>query len=76
MTIYSIIPEERIFEHAYKETPNYGMVQMNGIELQVEWIGPTQAKIVRLYSANPADYMNPSYYPGTIISMQPVFSAR
>ncbi|MNP78457.1 hypothetical protein D3C76_1760780 [compost metagenome] len=48
-------------------------VQINGITMQVERLNASQAKIVRLYSGNAMDYMNPAYAPGNMLEFQPFF---
>lgn len=73
MTIYSIIPEHMIFEDMEQYEPKYSSLSMNGVELQVEWVNSQQVRVIRLFSVNPSDYMNPSYQPGTVINLQAVF---
>lgn len=73
MTLYSIIPEEIVWEGYDKHEPDYMEVQINGITMQVERLNATQAKIVRIYSGNAYDYMNPAYAPGSLVEFQPFF---
>ena len=76
MIIYTLVPEEKVFEGIESYSPAFMDIQMNGIAMQVEMINSRRAKIVRLYSANPADYMNPLYAPGSIIEFRPFFSGQ
>jgi hypothetical protein len=73
MIIYSIIPMEVIFTGMEQQTYDYVEVTVGGISMQVEILGVNQAKIVRLLSCRPDDFINPAYTPGTIIYYQPSF---
>jgi hypothetical protein len=73
MTIHSIMPMEVIFAGLEQQTYNYVEVTVGGISMQVEIVGVNQAKVVRLLSCRPDDYLNPAYTPGTIIYYQPSF---
>jgi hypothetical protein len=73
MTIHSIMPLEVIFAGLEQQTCNYVEVIVGGISMQVERVGINQAKVVRLLSCRPEDYLNPAYTPGTIIYYQPSF---
>jgi hypothetical protein len=72
MTIYSIMPMETIFAGAETQTYDYVEITLNGVPMQVEMIGGNQAKIVRLLSCRPNDYLVEAYLPGSIIRFQPV----
>ncbi|QGQ96288.1 hypothetical protein EHS13_16070 [Paenibacillus psychroresistens] len=71
MTMYSIMPMEVIFAGMDQQTYNYVEVVVGGIPMQVERVSVDQAKIVRLLSCRPEDYLNPLYNPGTMIFYQP-----
>jgi hypothetical protein len=73
MTIYSIMPMEVIFAGMEQQTYNFIEVVVGGIPMQVERVGVNQAKVVRLLSCRPEDYLNPAYAPGTMIYYQPSF---
>jgi hypothetical protein len=73
MIIHSIIPMEVIFTGMEQQTYDYVEVTVGGISMQVEILGVNQAKIVRLLSCRPDDFINPAYTPGTIIYYQPSF---
>ncbi|MBP1991276.1 YlzJ-like family protein [Paenibacillus eucommiae] len=73
MIYYSVIPSEVIFQGMEDFHPHYEEIQLNGLTMQVEPIGSNQARIVRLISTNPQDYINPRYTPGTMIEYSPHF---
>lgn len=72
MTLYSIVPEETVWEGMDRHHPEYMEVRVNGILMQVERINASQAKIVRIYSCNANDFINPAYAPGTMLEFQPL----
>jgi hypothetical protein len=74
MTIHSIIPLEVIFAGMEQQTFDYLDVIIEGVSMQVERVGVNQAKIIRLHSCRPVDFLNPAYAPGTIIFYQPSFT--
>jgi hypothetical protein len=73
MTIHSIMPMEVVFAGMEQQTFNYVEVTVGSISMLVERVGVNQAKVVRLLSCRPDDYLNPAYTPGTIIYYQPSF---
>lgn len=73
MTLYTVMPEETVWEGYDSYEPDYMEVQINGITMQVERLNATQAKIVRIYSGNALDYANPAYTPGNLVEFQPFF---
>lgn len=75
MIIYSVMPQEVIFENFDQmEKADVREVKMGGITMLVEPTGPYEGKIVRLISPDPQDYLNPSYAPGQTIYFRPQFS--
>ena len=71
MTHYSVIPIEDIFQDYNKFAPVYEDIELNGCLMQIEPLSGYQARIIRLYSCNPQDYLNEKYAPGTMISYRP-----
>jgi hypothetical protein len=71
MIIHSIMPLEVIFAGMEQQTNNYVEVTVGGISMQVERVGVNQAKIIRLLSCRPDDFINPAYTPGTMIYYEP-----
>jgi hypothetical protein len=66
---------EIIFAGMEQQTYDYIEMTIGGIMMQVEVVGLNQAKIIRLLSCQPNDYLNPAYMPGTMISYQPSFGS-
>jgi hypothetical protein len=75
MIHYSVIPMEVIFEGYDSFSPAYIDIQQDGFMMQIEPLSGYQARIVRLYSCNPQDYLNDNYAPGTIVSYRPQIEA-
>jgi hypothetical protein len=73
MILYSVVPEEVVFDGIDDYKPNYIEIKHNGVTMQIEPMNSQQAKIVRLFSANVQDYMNPAYMPGTIVDYSVTF---
>ncbi|NQX57330.1 YlzJ-like family protein [Paenibacillus qinlingensis] len=71
MIHYSVIPMEVIFEGFDAFSPQYLDIEVDGMMMQIEPLSGYQARIVRLYSCNPQDYLNEHYMPGSLISYQP-----
>lgn len=71
MTLYTIMPEDKVFEGYENFVPDYLEVDINGVTMQVEMVGGSQARIVRLLSNNANDYLNPAYTPGRVLEFQP-----
>lgn len=67
MIIYTTVPLELVFEGFDQYQPKVEEIEYQGVKLMIEPQGPYQAKIVRLLSPNPHDYLNPKYTPGNMI---------
>jgi hypothetical protein len=76
MILYSVIPTEVIFEGMENFNPQYEEIQWNGLTMQIEHVNHNQAKIVKLISTNPQDYLNPNYAPGTVIAFNPTVISK
>jgi YlzJ-like protein len=63
----SLIPLELVFEGMETFAPNYMNVEISGIQMQVEALEAGKARIIRLYSPDPTDYLNPEWSPGSIV---------
>lgn len=72
MIHYSAVPMDVIFEGADTYQPKFMDIDQGGIKMQIEPLNGFQARIVRLYSCNPQDYLKEQYAPGTIISYSPI----
>jgi hypothetical protein len=75
MTLWTIVPEELIFADQNQMPPVYEEVDCYGQKVMAERLSPTQLRVVRLLSTNPADYLSNELQPGTIISYRPVIEA-
>lgn len=73
MTLYTIMPDDVVWAGQEEFEPVYLDVEINGISMQVERVNDAQARVVRLYSGNVQDFLNPSYAPGSILEFQPFF---
>lgn len=71
MIMYSVIPLEQIFEGIENETSTLEEINIHGMIMEVQPIDSRQARIVRLISPNPQDYLNPAFAPGQIIYYTP-----
>ncbi|WJH33305.1 YlzJ-like family protein [Paenibacillus aurantius] len=71
MTIYSIIPETVIFENSENTDYRSTLIKHDGIEMEVRFINQTQARIERIYSGNPNDYLRAEYTPGSLLNFAP-----
>jgi hypothetical protein len=71
VTIYSIMPDEQIFAGMDEMQDPVEEINLHGMIMQVQPINERQARIVRLISPNPQDYLNPAYAPGEVIHYQP-----
>lgn len=70
--IYSIIPIEEIMrEDEQQWIRPTEEIQMGGILMEVQPLMARQARIVRIFSPNPFDYLNPRMTPGQIIRYEP-----
>ncbi|KZE82228.1 hypothetical protein AV654_09265 [Paenibacillus elgii] len=72
MIHYSILPLETVYEGIEEMKSSTVDIVMNGVRMQVEPVNAQQAKIVRLISCNPQDFLNPQYAPGRMIEFQPM----
>lgn len=73
MILYSCMPEEIVFEGWDRELERPTEVTINGLLMEVQPVSPQEAKIVRLISPDPQQYLNPAYAPGQIIMYTPNF---
>jgi len=64
MILYTIYPPEVVFQT--KEKHHYFTINFDGRTFIMELVNG-QAQIVRLISADPNDYLNPKWQPGTKI---------
>jgi hypothetical protein len=71
MSLYTPLPPELIWEGQENFCPRLQEIRIGHITLEVETAGPNQARIVRLISTDPADYLSGPYQPGAILEFGP-----
>ncbi len=68
--IWSIIPEEMIFDGAEKlSRNNYQIINYRGKKVLVMLMQNGDAQIVSLISSDPLDFIDQSFSPGSCISL-------
>lgn len=65
--LYSVISHEDIFADFEKELPKTKEISINGLILELELLSEFQAKVVRVISSDPQDYLSSHHQPGSII---------
>lgn len=71
MIIYSPVPLEQIVEGIEDKVKPLEEIQVDSVVMQVQPVDKYHARIVRLISPNPQDYLNPAYAPGRTIRFDP-----
>ena len=72
MIIYSVMPMEMIMKDMDNTQYQFQETEIDGVQMVVEHLPQTaEAKIVRLLSPNPQDYLNPKFMPGQTIYFRP-----
>lgn len=71
MIHYTPLPLEDVFAGWDRSSPEPQEIIVNGVTMQVEPLNVKEAKIVRIISSNPQDFLNPTYQPGKTISFIP-----
>jgi hypothetical protein len=67
--MYTPLPLEQVFQ-GIEDIQAPEEITIGNITMQVEMLSHGQARIVRLISPQPSDYLNTNYTPGTIIQFQ------
>jgi hypothetical protein len=68
--IWSIIPEEMIFEGADKMEFNWIETEVQGVKMVVEPTSqPGYARVVRLLCPRPESYLKPQFQPGSTVCL-------
>ncbi|NLZ93757.1 MAG: hypothetical protein GX922_07085 [Firmicutes bacterium] len=74
--LWTIIPVETVMAGLDNFQPQYKELTWKNKTLLVEPQGMAEAKVIRIISSDPLDYLNPQLQPGQIIKLkenQPVF---
>ncbi|NLW23868.1 MAG: hypothetical protein GXY91_01220 [Clostridia bacterium] len=67
--LYTTLPLDLVLEDKSKDNEfNFQEINYNGIDMLVEPLGWHKFRIIRLYSTDPAHYLDPDLQPGSIIS--------
>jgi hypothetical protein len=66
--LWTVMPLEMVMDGSESYQPVYTELPWkNGATLLVEAVGLNSARLVRLISTNPKDYLDPALQPGSII---------
>lgn len=74
MILWTVMPLDVVFPPT-ENTLSYEEIEVDGTKLIVERLSVTEAKVIRVISSNPADFLNPNYQPGTRLTYSIVHSA-
>jgi len=70
MVIYTIYPPEVVLEPPQSEERKYLTVDCGGRILVLD-VTDGQARVARLLSVDPSDYLNPAWQPGAVFGFLP-----
>ncbi|HHW11023.1 MAG TPA: hypothetical protein GXX29_13745 [Firmicutes bacterium] len=70
MIFHTIIPPEYLYEQFCAVAPALQTIDIGGLKMQVEQGSAGWGRIVRLFSTNPNDYLNPRFAPGSWIDLR------
>lgn len=70
MTLYTIMPQELIFQIDVSEFERHKEVMYDGIPLIVELTKDPSYKVVRVLSSDPDHYLDSRFIPGSIIPIR------
>ena len=68
MILWTPLPLEQVLEESHQASPAIEEVLIEGKRLQVESLDGHRARVVRLLSLDPADYLDPRWQPGQVVS--------
>ncbi|NLO88951.1 MAG: hypothetical protein GX088_01245 [Clostridia bacterium] len=75
MVIYTLVsPELLLYDDSVK--PQFKEIKMGEVTLQIEDQKDGTAKVVRLISSNPQDYLNMRFQPGTVLNYTLLFESQ
>ncbi|WP_422445706.1 YlzJ-like family protein [Thermoanaerobacterium sp. DL9XJH110] len=66
MLLYTTMPVELVLEGMDKKY-EFREIEIDNVKLLIEPIDINMGRIVRVFSTNPQDYLNPNFFPGRII---------
>ncbi|MGO4887721.1 YlzJ-like family protein [Anaerobacillus sp. MEB173] len=71
MILYTSMPQELIYPQDNQEFNKQMTVDIEGGQLLLEEISPTEYRVVRLMSSDPMLFLNENYSPGKMIQLSP-----
>ena len=71
MTLYTPYSAEEIFYSVSwaQQSNKNKIVEISGIKMEIEFLDEGEARIVRIVSTNPSDYLHAKYQPGSMLKM-------
>lgn len=71
MLLYTVLPLEDVLAGMDAEPSATMLLQLAGLDLEVEQLEGFRAKVVRVLSTDPNHYLLPHLQPGSIIRLDP-----
>jgi len=69
MIFYTITPVDELFDEMFSTERQIVEIQRGSLQMQVEPVGGTHGRIVRLLSTEPEDYLQPAWQPGMLVNL-------
>ncbi len=69
MMLYTITPIEELFPEWFGGEQQFIEIDRGPLHMQVEQFNGVQGRIVRLFSTDPQDYLQPAYQPGMLVNL-------
>ncbi|MCU9612047.1 YlzJ-like family protein [Caldibacillus lycopersici] len=70
MILYTIIPQELIFETEQKALENKErFVHYQGIPVAIEPVNGNEVRVTKILSTDPTHYLNSNCFPGAVLSI-------
>jgi hypothetical protein len=69
-TLWTIVPPEWVFGEPGR-SPETEEIEVGGARMVVTPLGRGQARVERLISPNPQDYLRPDWQPGSVVPYPP-----
>lgn len=70
MMLYTPMPLELVLAGSDDFHPVYEEISIRGRKVLVEKKDATHASVVRLLSTNPSDFLDPTLFPGAVITYE------
>ncbi|MCS0671602.1 YlzJ-like family protein [Cytobacillus firmus] len=69
MILYTMMPQELIYQNEQDDFGKQKIVSYEGIPLLVEMNAGLECRILRIMSSDPTHYMDERYTPGSMITL-------